>query len=264
MFRPDLNLILFYFIICTTFTDPNARFRVIDPIKPWQNEVSGVGFIWQLVIFSDVSPDSQVLYCFFSTFVHQRLLELLLSMLCLTEPIGALTNELANMDKKRTLVVHPVLGSGVNGPSIQRVAGLKRTLQDQWKTTRKYEKILDKANRERANAPVGGGRDANRESSANNGRLIGMAEADQKDHGGDRIVDIPQFRRLARALRPDFRISNLSYHREEESPRAARARRNAGVASSAPKKKKKLGSKEQAKNDLDNLFDRKMKSSAYS
>ena len=63
-------------------------------------------------------------------------------MLSLTEPIGALTSELTNLDKSRTLVVHPTLGSRVNGPPIQRVAGLKRTLQDQFKTTGAFARCL--------------------------------------------------------------------------------------------------------------------------
>ena len=55
-------------------------------------------------------------------------------MLSLTEPIESLTHDLSSTDKGRSLVVHPTLGKDVNGPSIQRITGLKRTLQDQWKT----------------------------------------------------------------------------------------------------------------------------------
>lgn len=52
-------------------------------------------------------------------------------MLALTEPIGAPTNELKSLDRHRTLVVDPKLGSSVTGPSVLRADGLRRILRDQ-------------------------------------------------------------------------------------------------------------------------------------
>jgi hypothetical protein len=72
-------------------------------------------------------------------------------MLALTEPIGALTKELKKKDKGMVLVVHPVLGANVKGPTVLRVTGLHRTLKDQYKTTKKYQLLEDKAERRRAN-----------------------------------------------------------------------------------------------------------------
>ena len=71
---------------------------------------------------------------------HERVLELLLSMLALTEPIGSLTNELRVLDKHRTLVCHPTRAQTVNGPSIQRAVGLSRTLKDEALALQVYER----------------------------------------------------------------------------------------------------------------------------
>ena len=68
------------------------------------------------------------------------MLELLLSMLALTEPIGSLTNELRALDKHRTLVCHPTRAQTVNGPSIQRTIGLSRTLKDEALALQVYER----------------------------------------------------------------------------------------------------------------------------
>jgi len=71
---------------------------------------------------------------------HERVLELLLSMLALTEPIGSLTNDLRALDKHRTLVCHPTRAQSVNGPSIQRTVGLSRTLKDEALALQVYER----------------------------------------------------------------------------------------------------------------------------
>jgi hypothetical protein len=95
-------------------------------------------------------------WCFLSShFLHDRknnygpqldrVLSLLLSLLALTEPISALSAELAGLEPGRTLVVHPLLGARVSGPTTLRASGLGRALRDRWRVARKAEAWLGKA-----------------------------------------------------------------------------------------------------------------------
>jgi len=73
-----------------------------------------------------------------------RVRDLLLSMLALTEPIGALSSDLKRLEPGRTLVVHPILGAKVTGPTTLRTFGLGRALRDQFRAARKGENWLRK------------------------------------------------------------------------------------------------------------------------
>lgn len=85
---------------------------------------------------------------------HERVMELLLTMVALTEPIGALTRDLKVQDVHRTIVVDPERGTSISGPSIQRVEGLNRTLKDQKDSLLVYERLEERKARYAANSAI--------------------------------------------------------------------------------------------------------------
>lgn len=75
---------------------------------------------------------------------HERVVNLLVSMLALVEPVTALSSELLKLDQGRTLVIDLQQGPNANGPGILRTKGLRRVLLDRAKSLKRYDTTMKK------------------------------------------------------------------------------------------------------------------------
>jgi len=159
---------------------------------------------------------------------HERVLELLLSMLALTEPIGSLTNELRALDKHRTLVCHPTRAQTVNGPSIQRTIGLSRTLKDEALALQVYERQQLREKRFKETAAISSrhknqaGADPEKLKKSKRKESLSIAEEAAQlaaaDDGMPAGIDVAKYRSLIYRIKPDLTFEKMRYHQDAGLP----------------------------------------------
>lgn len=159
---------------------------------------------------------------------HERVLELLLSMLALTEPIGSLSHELRELDKHRTLVCHPTRGQTINGPCIQRTVGLSRTLKDEALALQVYERQVTREKRYKETAAISSrhknqaGPDPEKQKKAKRKQSTSIVEDAMElaaaDDGMPSNVDLSKYRSLIYRVKPDLTFEKMRYHQNAGLP----------------------------------------------